>query len=246
MKHFLFSILLLTFLVSCKKQDGAVKLIPLNDYAPLTIGKYVTYSLDSLVFTNFGTQEAHRFYEVKYLVADSLKDNIGRKAFRIIRYIRASAANTFLPDNTFMAINTGSTFEFIENNYKYIKLAQPLEDDYTWKGNSYINTTSSNALNYLEGWDYTYENVAKQPNAPLDTLNLGTNTITINQIDYSFGLPVNQNTTYATRDFSKEIYAKGIGLVYRKFIHYIYQGNLTTNIRTYDGEGVTLKMIDHN
>ncbi len=246
MKYIFFSILLSACLVSCNKKIEEINLTAINDYAPLAVGKYITYSMDSLVYTNFGTQEAHRFYEVKYLITDSLKDNIGRNAFRMVRFIRPSSANTFLPDNAFMAINTGKSFEFIENNYRYIKLVQPIENDYTWKGNSFIDASSSNALNYLEDWDYTYENVAKQPNAPLDTLNLGNNTVTINQIDYSFGLPVNQTTTYATRDFSKEVYAKGIGMVYRKFIHYVYQGNPTTGIRTYEGEGITLKMIDHN
>jgi hypothetical protein len=246
MKRIFVAILLLVCFGACKKQVEEVNLTTISEYSPLAVGKYITYNLDSLVFTNFGTQEAHRLYQVKYVVTDSLLDNIGRKAFRVVRFIRSSAANPFLPDNTFMALNTGNSFEFVENNYRYIKLVQPIEDDYTWKGNSYIDATSSNALNYLEGWDYTYEKVAQQPSAPLDTLNLGKNTITVNQIDYSFGLPVNLTTTYATRDFSKEVYAKGIGLVYRKFIHYVYQGNVSTGIRTYDGGGVTLRMIDHN
>ncbi len=246
MKHILFIVLLLACFVSCKKENNEFTLTSINEYSPLVVGKYITYSLDSLVYTNFGTQEAHRFYEVKYLITDSILDNLGRKAFRIVRYIRPTSAYPFLPDDTFMAINTGIALEFIENNYRYIKLVQPIEDDYSWKGNSFIDATSSNNLNYLENWDYTYQNVAKKPISPLDTLNFGNNTISVNHIDYSFALPINIGTTYATKDFSKEVYSKGIGMVYRKFIHFVYQGNSTTNIRTYDGYGITLKMIDHN
>ena len=64
---------------ACKKESEVLNVIPISDYAPLTVGKYITYSLDSLVYTNFGRVESHFFYEVKYLTADSITD-IDRKS----------------------------------------------------------------------------------------------------------------------------------------------------------------------
>lgn len=238
----LFIVILFT---ACKKESEEFKTIPISDYAPLTVGKYVTYSLDSLVYINFGATEAHRFYEVKYLTADSLTDILGRKAFRIVRYIRTLPNGTFTPDNTFLAVNTGTTFEFTENNLRYLKLTQPIKNGRSWKGNSAIDVTSVGSdLQYLADWDYTYSDV-EQPKK-VGTFNLS-NTITINQRDESVNLPVipagqpNQ-TNIASKDFSKEIYAKGIGLVQKEFVHFEYQ----LAFPGYIGYGVKLVMVDHN
>ncbi len=241
----LISFLFITFLLaSCKKSSEELVIPQISDYAPLTVGKYITYSLDSLVFINVNTTEAHRLYEVKYQVADTLKDNLGRKAFRITRSIRSNPSASFVPDNTFLSVNTGNTFEFTENNLRFLKLVLPIKDDNSWKGNSAINFSTVvpgyGNLYYLDDWDYTYSNVGQGTPIPIPGFNLS-NTITINQKDVSFNLPVNASTNIASRDFSQEIYAKDIGMVYRKFIHWEYQ--IST---AFTGFGVTLKMIDHN
>ncbi len=240
MKKLLPIVLCVLFFASCKKQSEELQLTPISDYAPLTVGKYITYSLDSLVFINFNKDEAHRFYEVKYVVADSLRDNIGRKAFRIVRYIRSLPSGTFISDNTFMALNTGTSLEFTENNLRYLKLTQPIKEDYSWKGNSAIDVTSNVDNQYLFDWDYTYAGVGQSIPATLGIPNIA-NCITINQRDVSTNLPVTPSTNIASKDFSQEIYAKDIGMVYRKFLHWEYQIS-----NAYNGYGVTLKMIDHN
>ena len=236
---------LVILFAACKKESEQLQITPISDYAPLTVGKYVTYSLDSLVYINFGSTEAHRLYEVKYLTADSLTDLLGRKAFRIVRFIRTLPDGIFTPDNTFVAVNTGTNFEFTENNLRYLKLTQPIKNDKTWKGNSAIDVTSiGTELQYLANWDYTYSEVDQPKKVGIFNL---ANTITVNQIDESVNLPVipagqpNQ-TNIASRDFSKEIYAKGIGLVQRDFIHFEYQ----LAFPGYIGYGVKLVMVDHN
>ena len=247
MNKLLLLLLSIVFFTSCKKESAQFEITPISDYAPLTVGKYITYNLDSLVYLSFGTVEAHKLYEVKYLTADSLRDNMGRKAFRIIRYIRTLPGGTFTPDNTFLAVNTGTGFEFTENNLRYLKLVQPIQDGKTWKGNSAIDVTSLGSdLQYLADWDYTYANT-DQPKT-IGTFNLPA-TVIVYQRDESFNLPVllpgpgvTNPTNIASRDFSQEIYAKGIGMVYRKFLHYEYQ----LSFRGYIGYGVTLTMTDHN
>lgn len=236
---------LVIFFAACKKETEQLQIIPISDYSPLTVGKYVTYSLDSLVYLNFGATEAHIFYEVKYLTADTLKDLLGRQAFRITRYIRTLPNGIFIPDNTFVAVNTGTTLEFTENNLRYLKLTEPIKNDRTWKGNSAIDVTSIGTdLQYLADWDYIYSDV-DQPKK-VGTFNLA-NTVTVNENDESVNLPVipagqpNQ-TNIASRDFSKEIYAKGIGLVQKEFIHFEYQ----LAFPGYIGYGVKMVMVDYN
>lgn len=245
MKKIILLLAIVVFFAACKKESEQLQITPISDYAPLAVGKYVTYNLDSLVYLNFGATQAHHFYEVKYLTADSLKDLLGRKAFRIVRYIRTLPNGIFTPDNTFVAVNTGTNFEFTENNLRYLKLTLPIINDRKWKGNSAIDVTSVGSdLQYLADWDYTYAEV-NQPKK-VGTFNLA-NTITVKEIDESVNLPVipagqpNQ-TNIASRDYSQEIYAKDIGLVQRDFIHFEYQ----LAFPGYIGYGVKMVMVDHN
>ena len=245
MKKIILLLAIVVFFAACKKESEQLQITPISDYAPLAVGKYVTYNLDSLVYLNFGATQAHHFYEVKYLTADSLKDLLGRKAFRIVRYIRTLPNGIFMPDNTFVAVNTGTNFELTENNLRYLKLTLPIINDRKWKGNSAIDVTSVGSdLQYLADWDYTYSEV-NQPKK-VGTFNLA-NTITVKEIDESVNLPVipagqpNQ-TNIASRDYSQEIYAKDIGLVQRDFIHFEYQ----LAFPGYIGYGVKMVMVDHN
>ena len=246
MRKLLSVVVIILFFTACSKKNDDLQLTTIQDYAPLTVGKYITYSLDSLVFTNLNTTEAHRLYEVKYLVADTFRDNAGRKNFRIVRYIRNNPTESFSSEYTFSAINTGNSFEFVENNLRFIKLTLPVKNFHSWKGNAYLNVTATvpgyGNLNFLDDWDYTYDNVDAPPlGIQFPGFNL-TNTITVNQKDVSINLPVTAATNIATKDFAKEIYAKDIGMVYRQFIHWEYQNGITK----YNGFGVTMKMIDKN
>jgi hypothetical protein len=245
MKKIIPFVILVLLFAACKKESEELNLLSISDYAPLKVGKFITYSVDSLVYTNFGSVEAHRFYEVKYLTADSLTDLLGRKAFRIVRYIRTLPNGTFAADNTFLAVNTGTNFEFTENNLRYLKLVQPIRNDGTWKGNSAIDVSSLGTdLQYLFDWDYTYADVAQAKKVGTFALS---NTITVKQIDESVNLPVippgsPNSTNIASKDFSEEIYSKGIGMVRREFLHFEYQ----LAFPGYIGYGIKLIMVDHN
>ena len=252
MKNILIIITLIASMLACTKTSETLKIAEIGDYAPLKVGKYITYTLDSLVFINAGTVEAHRFYEVKYEVADSLKDNAGRKAFRIIRYIRTLPNGIFNSDNTFIAKNLGNTYEFGENNFNFIKLVQPIKNDGTWKGNAQIDATSINSnVQFLFDWNYTYVNVGVSPSININNLVLP-NTITVNQQINTFNLPVvlpgmgSAPTNIASKDSAVEIYAKNIGMVYKKFLHWEYQISPNGGSGSYTGYGITLKMKEYN
>ena len=233
------------FLSACKKSTEEFQTASIRDYYPLQIGKYITYSLDSTVFINFGTVQVINSYQVKHVVDALITDGLGRPAYRIIRYIRRTPANAWVPDNTFMAVPTDFSMEFIENNFRFLKMRSPIRDGYTWKGNTYIDTYSLNStVKYLNDWDYSYDSLNLP--AKIGTLTIDS-TIKVSQRDEIIGNPTNPNS-YSERNIGEEKYAKGIGLVYRKFLHTEYQPPTPGHGGAYaDGSyGVTLKMIDHN
>jgi len=234
------------FFCACKKSSENFVSAPISDYYPLQVGKYITYSLDSTVFLNFGTVMAIKSYQVKHVVDAQITDNLGRPAYRIIRYIRKTPADPWVSDNTFMAISTELSMEFVENNFRYLKMKQPVKDGYSWKGNSYIDTYSLNsAVKYLDNWDYYYDSLNLP--AKIGALTIDS-TLKVAQRDEVIGSPANPNS-YSERNIGEEKYAKGIGLIYRRFLHTEYQPPTPGHpAGAYsDGSyGVTLKMIDHN
>ena len=219
---------------ACKKTVEQFQDLPLSDYYPLTVGKYITYNLDSIVYyTNFGVSAVTKSYQVKHVVDAQITDNLGRPGYRIIRYIRSTPTAAWTADNTFMALNTGTSIEFIENNLRFIKLKSPIVQNDTWKGNSYINTNSQTPyLKFYDAWDYSYDSL----NVPavVGALTIDS-TIKVAEID---------DQTAIDRTFSVAKYAKGIGLVYRNFLYW-NKGNAngTYSDASY---GVVMKMIDHN
>ncbi|CAN5341999.1 hypothetical protein BH09BAC2_BH09BAC2_08690 [soil metagenome] len=232
---------IVVIITSCKKQNDSFSSAPLSDYFPLQVGKYITYNLDSFVYINFGKKDTVRKYQVKDSVAEQIVDNLGRKGFRILRLIRKNALESWSPDNSFFAVPTAGTIELIQNNLRFIKLVSPINNGFSWKGNRYlpseIDPSYEFASAFMEDWDYTYQDV----NTPLM---IGTtrfdSTITVAEIDETQGDPA--VTQYADKTYSIEKYAKGIGLIYREFLHWEYQsGN-----RAYKGYGEKMTIIDHN
>ncbi len=230
---------------SCGKSSIDFQTPQLEEYFPLQTGKFITYSLDSLVYTNFGTTAETHSYQVKFVVDSLITDNLGRPAYRIFRYIRNNPAAAWVPDNTFTAVNTSNSLEFIENNMRFIKLKQPVRDEFSWKGNSFIDTYSLNSqVKYLDDWDYVYDSVGQA--AQVGSFNLA-NTLLVNHRDEVIGNPTDPNS-YSEINISRERYASGIGLVYRHFFHSEYQPPVP-GLGGYfvDGSyGIILTMIEHN
>jgi hypothetical protein len=241
MKKYLILIAALAFLWSCKKKDSFTS-APISDYYPLTVGKYITYDMDSTVLPPFGSTFVHHFYQAKDSVSAQITDNLGRPAFRILRFIRTDASKPWTPNNTFMAVLADSILEYTEDNLRFLKLVRPIVNDFSWNGNRYLTSTPYGqdwASDFMADWQYTYQNVGAPQTIGSTTFD---NTITVFERDDATGTPVDVGTTlYAEQTNSSEVYAKGVGLVYKNFFHMEYQGT-----SGYKGFGVTLTIIDHN
>ena len=228
-------------LYSCSKTEK-YQTESLNGYYPMQTGKYIIYQLDSLVYVAFGTRDTTIRYQVKYETDSLIQDNLGRSAYRVFRFIRKNENENWTPDATFMSIATNNQVEFVENNLRFIKLKAPIVNGFSWKGNSFIDTYSANSpVRYLDNWDYTYESVGESQLIGSNTIE---NCISILQRDEVIGLP-DQPDSYSEINYSKEVYAKGIGLVYKKFNHKEYQPNNGGYVAE-GSYGITLTMIDHN
>ncbi|MEO7835244.1 MAG: hypothetical protein ABIR50_07985 [Ginsengibacter sp.] len=241
-KYFIGVCFIFLVFASCKKENADFTLEPATDYFPLQIGKYITYDLDSTVFTNFGQDKTIRHYQAQYRIDAQITDNSQRTGFTINRFLRKDSTQPWQIDNVFTAFPTSNSIELIQDNLRFIKLILPIKEGFSWKGNSYLpfdpyrSYVFANPA-FTEDWNYIYEDV----NAPTTIgSNNFDNTITVFEVNDSTGDP--KTTEYAEKTFGIEKYAKNVGLIYKDFIHWEYQAG----DNTYKGFGETLSIIDHN
>ncbi|MEO7984239.1 MAG: hypothetical protein ABI688_09170 [Bacteroidota bacterium] len=248
--HWLLAFVVLS-LFSCKTEKEEFITENISDYIPLTPGKYITYRIDSLVFTNFGRiQETHR-YQVKDQVDSKVTDNLGRPAYRVFRYLRDSLGVTaWQPAGTYLVTVLTDQVEVLEDNLRFIKLHMPIKDGFSWKGNKYFPNEpyepgylfSNDFL--MQDWDYYYDGEASSFTYRGNNYS---NVYTVEEIDESLNVPVTSPTLYALRSRAVEKYSKNIGLVYREYELWDYQPNSTgSGGPFYTGFGIRKWMIDHN
>ena len=241
----LLSCIVLLF-AACKKTDVFTS-APLEDYLNPQVGKYIIYRLDSTKFTNFGQNTIKIQYQAKDEIDAAITDNLGRPAFRVIRYLRDTAGLApWTPNSTYMIVPAKNSVEVIEDNFRYLKLMLPVKEGFNWKGNTYISLYSNDQnweYAYLDDWDYTYENV----DMPFTVFNnqVVDTTLTVNQRNEVSGQP-NDPNYYSEINFSLEVYGKGIGLVYKDFLHMEYQPPKGGDPGYKVGYGIKLNMISHN
>ena len=227
----------------CKKTEQ-FNSEPLEDYMPMAVGKYIIYRLDSMKFDNLDTIKSS--YQVKDEVDGTLTDNLGRPSWRILRsYRNAAGTSPWVEQLTYMVTPTKESVEVIENNFRYIKLKLPINEGFNWKGNSYISLYSSDPdwdFRYLDDWDYIYENYGDGFSTLMGPVQ---NTVIVNQRDEVLGFP-NDPQGFSERNFAYEVYGKGIGLIYKEFLHSTYQP-ITGSAPAYRvGYGIKLNMLSHN
>ena len=175
--NLILSFLALAILSGCGKETEEITSASISDYLPLQPGKYITYRLDSLVTVNFERQLTIRSYQEKQVVDAEMTDAMGRRAFRIYRYLRdAAGTQDWVPAGSYMITPLEKTAEVTENNLRFQKLALPIVKDFSWNGNQFLPSEpygsrfAFNNDSYMEDWEYTYDSVPASflyKNAPL-------------------------------------------------------------------------------
>ncbi len=240
----------ITFLSCDEKEDFKTESI--NDYIPLAVGKYITYRIDSMVFTNFGKDIEYRKYQIKHRVDAVIYDNEGRPSYRIYRSIRDTAGlQPWQETGSYTITPLADQIEVSENNLRFIKLHLPVRSGYNWKGNRYFPDNAYNNAGYnfsnddnIQDWDYYYDGDISSFSYRGNNYN---DVQTIEQIDEAFNVPITSPTSYAAKSRSVERYSKNIGLIYREYELWEYQPNTGNPVGPYKtGFGITMWMIDHN
>lgn len=174
-----------------------------TDYYPTQIGKFVEYDVDSTIYNNLTQTVVTYKYRIKEKFTALFKDNEGKDAIRIERFVKRYNAQKpydsipYTIKEVWMANADEKKIQVVENNIRYTKLIFPVQKNASWNGN---------ALNTLGEWLYNYKYVDVKENVggvPLEKV------LQVIQRD---------DATLINKQFYAEKYAKGIGLVYREIM----------------------------
>lgn len=219
-------ICLIFLLGACQKQTIELSFEPIENYFPIKRGVALTYRLDSTSYTGINNAKSVNSNIIRDVLDSSITDNLGKTTYIFKRSIRSKVDTTkWELLNTYRVTIDSSKLYIIENNLRFIKMVSPIKEGFTWKGNSFINTNENSGLAYYENWDYTYG----KPSDPLSINNIPFEaTLTVHQISDTIGNPSDKKQ-YSSILFSKEVYAKDIGLVYKEFLKETWQPSNSNN-----------------
>ena len=170
-------------------------------YFPGEVGSWIIYDVDSTWWDDFTIPSTVRNYkyQIKEVIESTFLDAEGRETFRWERYKRDTVTDPWVIKDVWMANKTATTVEMVEENERFIKLIFPVKLLKIWDGNS---------TNTIEEWDYQYTEV----DVPRTIGGLSfDSTLVVSQQDYN---------PWIYYDFFEEYYAKNVGLIYKKGIHW--------------------------
>lgn len=189
-----FSFLLLA--ASCTQKEGEPVDLG-HAYYPAEPGHWVIYDVDSLFYDDFTGQTLHYQYQVKELAESVFIDEQGVHRIRIQRCWRQNPGDPWQVKNVWQARLMPSRLERTEENITYIPLAFPPGPGNTWNGNAY---------NTKEPQQYRYTSVHEP--------------YQVNSHSFDSTLTVLQKelVTLISEDFQQQVYARHVGMIYKKFV----------------------------
>jgi hypothetical protein len=197
-KNVTYSILILLLIaVSCKPKPTEVEDF-MYEYFPIEVGTWVTYDV---IDTRYDVQTITETYQLKEVIDSEIRDAQDRPALRIARYWRKNDNDPWDIKDIWVSTRTTSTAEKVEENVRFVKLVFPVRSYQTWDGNVY---------NTKPEWEYFYDSIG--------------NSRIINNIEFDETVKVVQieNFNLIQEQDAYEIYAKNVGLIYRKLIDIEY------------------------
>ena len=232
-------------LAGCTKESAVVTLPDLDEYYPMQTGRVLVYRLDSSLIPFSGSELEVKSYHARDSIADTIRDNKGRLSYRVYRFVTDTLEEgPWQPTGTFVVTPLESSIEVLDDyNLRFIKLTQPLRNDFSWSGNSYIDTkTAGSPYQYMDGWNYIYQNMDQPYTVIKGTID---NTVTILQQDETSPPGPFDPGNYQQRNYSTEVYAKGIGMIYKEFLHWTWQTTPPPAKFDNDSYGIKISLIEY-
>ncbi len=189
------------------------------EYFPVELGSWLEYEVVDVIHTSFGSDTLNYF--LKEIKASEFIDNEGEVSQRIERFWKFDVADEYVVKDVWYSKTTKTTAENVEENNRYTKLIFPVKFGAYWDGN---------AFNVFNEWEYEYDSIHEP--------------YMINGLSFDSTLKVHQRDFHTAVEYENahEIYAKHVGLIYKKYID--LNINLFNILDINDGVELEMKLID--
>ena len=189
------------------------------EYSPVDVGSWIEYEVIDVTHTSFGSDTLN--YYLKEVKANEFIDNEGEISQRLERYWKFDINEEYTIKDIWYSKVTTTTAEKVEENNRYTKLIFPIKFGAYWDGNAYNS--------FLE-WEYEYDSIHEP--------------YIINGLSFDSTLRVQQRDFYTAVEYEKchEIYAKHVGMIYKK--HIVLNINLFNVLDINEGVELEMKLLD--
>lgn len=182
------------------------------DYFPIESGRYKTYQIDSTVYDEYNCSVVVNSFQIKEVTGALSTDGEGDPFYYVNRYFRKDSSDSWALLGIWTEKIEDNQVQRVEDNQRTIKLVFPVKNERRWDGIVYIRRDTlvslrGGVIDMYKDWDDFL--ITEVGETFVDTVS---NTL------YSDALLVTQvdKTNNIERRFSKEVYAKDIGLVYKE------------------------------
>ena len=214
------------------------------DYFPLEVGKELVYQVDSVIYdtTGQGTLIDTTSSYLLERIVEKFQNSIGQNVFRIERYFKKNLSDPWQIQKIWSAELDSLRAIRTEDNFRFIKLVFPLVENSFWDGNQFIDKSTNvvvagETVEIFKDWEY--EVIRVDENEQIGTFAFN-EVATISQAD---------SENLIELRYSREKYAKGIGLVYKE-MRILDTQNITESLpweeKAQKGFILTQLLIDHN
>jgi hypothetical protein len=220
MKKTIFLSVLFFGFFGCKESEGVDFGF---DYFPMEEGTFAEYEvLEVFHDVNINPQHDTTRYILKTKIGEEVPDNIGRPVRKFFQLKYDIQTGDLIDERIWTLILDGSRGEVVEENQRIIKMVFAVKNEEEW---------NVNAFNMLPPQEVYYSNVNESQ--------------TINNFTFEETAKVNYEDFFSLVDYRKkyEVYAKGIGLVERKFKDFTIQNFDTIDIQK--GTEVHYQLINY-
>ncbi len=184
-----------------------------SSYYPLAVGDFRQYSVTDIRFRdNIGDTSR---YELREVVDTSFTDQTNTLSYKIIRSVRPNQHSAWREDSVFVVTKSLSNVTETKDNTRRVKLVFPIKNGKTWTADAFNANQVNNEEDGKER--YSFSEVGTPFTIGGNTYG---ETVTVIQ-----GRPTKNLINLDNR---KEVYALGIGMVYRLFNKAIYCNQMTS------------------